>query len=195
MVQVNKGTGAGGSNTNHYGKLFETQTNNYERLIEDGYQDIQFCKNPKKQTDYYLIKRIDDKIITFVLQSGFKKYMKMKYDIHIFRYPDEAFIVEYDDGRLLVIIVEKKEQHVEGSIETKLWSSPSLKREYELVLGGRFRVEYCLCISKFLQDKLNSNILKYSYLQRILSECNIHVLFGCNSNYFQIFDEWFNNSL
>jgi len=27
-------------------------------------------------------------------------------------------------------IVEKKEQNVEGSVETKLWSSPSLKREY-----------------------------------------------------------------
>ena len=29
--------------------------------------------------------------------------------------------------------VEKKEQKVDGSVETKLWSGASLKREYELV--------------------------------------------------------------
>lgn len=152
-VNINRGFGAGGSNTNHYGKIFETQTNNYMRLMDNGYEKISMCKNPKKQTDFYLTKRIDDKNITFVLQTGLKKYMKMKYNIHTFRYPDEAFIVEYDDGRKNVKIIEKKEQQVEGSVETKLWSSPSLRREYELVLGEQFIVEYCLCISDFLQKK------------------------------------------
>ena len=154
MVDMkNKGTGAGGSSTNYYGKKFESQTNNYERLIENGYQIVSMYKNPKKLSDCYLTKRVDDKTIIFVLQSGLNKYMKLKYEMNTFRYPDEAFIIEYDDGRITVKIIEKKEQHVEGSVETKLWSAPSLKREYELVLGERFVVEYCLCVSEFLQKK------------------------------------------
>jgi hypothetical protein len=195
MVNVNKGFGAGGKNTNHYGKIFETKTNNYDRLINNGYQQISLCKNPKKQTDYYLTKKVDDKTITFVLQTGLKKYMNMKYNIPIFRYPDEAFIIEYDDGKIVIKIIEKKEQHVDGSVETKLWSSPSLKREYELVLGERFNVEYCLCISEYLQRKITSGELKYVTLNHILYENGIKVLFGCDENYFQMFDEWFNNSL
>jgi hypothetical protein len=52
MVDMkNKGTGAGGNSTNYYGKKFETQTNNYERLIENGYQIVSMYKNPKKQSD------------------------------------------------------------------------------------------------------------------------------------------------
>jgi hypothetical protein len=33
---VNKGTGAGGANTNYYGKKFEEKTNNQIRLLNDG---------------------------------------------------------------------------------------------------------------------------------------------------------------
>lgn len=50
-----------GKNTNHYGKIFETKTNNYDRLINDGYQQVSMCKNTKKQTDYYLTKKVDGK--------------------------------------------------------------------------------------------------------------------------------------
>ena len=35
---INKGTGAGGVNTNYNGKKFEEKTNNQQRLLEMGYQ-------------------------------------------------------------------------------------------------------------------------------------------------------------
>lgn len=35
---VNKGTGAGGANTNLNGKKFEDKTNNIPRLFENGYE-------------------------------------------------------------------------------------------------------------------------------------------------------------
>jgi hypothetical protein len=53
---VNKGTGAGGSNTNYYGKKFEEKTNNEKRLMEMGYVKNSFTKKPKKSYDYYLSK-------------------------------------------------------------------------------------------------------------------------------------------
>lgn len=191
---INKGTGAGGAKTNYYGKKFEEKTNNQSRLIENGYIINNFKKTPKKSYDY-LSKTYEDKTVIFVLQHGLKIYMKNKYNIDLFRCPDEAFIIEYKSGRKVIYILEKKEQHVDGSVETKLWSGPSLKREYELVLGEEFEVFYGLCVSKFLQNKLISKNQKYIILNTILNENNISVLFGDDENYFETFDIWINNSL
>lgn len=192
---INKGTGAGGANTNYYGKKFEEKTNNQQRLIEMGYIKNSFTKKPKKAYDYYLSKTFDDKSIVFVLQNGLKMYMKNKYNIDLFRCPDEAYIIEYTSGRKVIKILEKKEQNVNGSVETKLWSGPSLKREYELVLGEEFEVFYGFSVSGFLKNKLISNEKKYTILNTIFNENNIAVLFGDDENYFETFDTWFNNSL
>jgi hypothetical protein len=189
---TNKGTGAGGANTNYYGKKFEEKTNNQQRLLEIGYIKKSFTQKPKKAYDYYLSKTFDDKTIVFVLQNGLKTYMKIKYNIDMFRCPDEAYIIEYTSGRKVIKILEKKEQNVEGSVETKLWSGPSLKREYELVLGAEFEVFYGFCISEFLKQKLISNEKKYVTLNTIFNENNIAVLFGDDENYFETFDRWFN---
>ena len=191
---INRGTGAGGANTNLYGKKFEEKTNNENRLIEQGYIKTNLSKKPKK-TDYYLSKIFDDKTIYFVLQNGLKPFIKNKYNIDLFRCPDEAYIIEYKSGRKVIKILEKKEQNVEGSVETKLWSGPSLKREYELILGSDFEVFYGFCVSNFLQNKIKSGDKKYECLNIILNEHNISVLFGDDDNYFKTFDNWFNNSL
>ena len=186
-VITNKGTGAGGANTNYYGKRFEEKTNNKSRLLEDGY-------NYTSNNDY-LSKTFEDKTIVFVLQNELKRYMKHKYNIELFRCPDEAYIIQYNNGKKIIKILEKKEQRVNGSVETKLWSGPSLKREYELVLGTEFEVHYGFCVSEFLQNKLISNQKKYTILNTIFSENNITVLFGDDENYFETFDIWLNNSL
>ena len=188
----NKGTGAGGANTNYYGKKFEEKTNNQQRLLEIGYAKNSFTKKPKKAYDYYLSKTFEDKTIVFVLQNGLKMYMKHKYNIDLFRCPDEAYIIEYTSGKKVIKILEKKEQNVEGSVETKLWSGPSLKREYELVLGTEFEVFYGFCVSEFLKNKLISNEKKYTILNTIFNENNIAVLFGDDDNYFEKFDIWVN---
>lgn len=195
LVIINNGTGAGGANTNYYGKKFEEKTNNQQRLLEMGYTKNSFTKKPKKAYDYYLSKTFDDKTIVFVLQNGLKMYMKNKYSIDLFRCPDEAYIIEYTSGRKIIKILEKKEQNVEGSVETKLWSGPSLKREYELVLGAEFEVFYGFCVSEFLKNKLISNVKKYTILNTIFNETNIVVLFGDDENYFTTFDRWVNSSL
>lgn len=195
-VLFNKGTGAGGANTNYYGKKFEEKTNNQTRLLNDGYIKNSFTKKPKKAYDYYLSKTFEDKTIIFVLQNGLNIYMKNKYNIELFRWPDEAYIIEYNTCKKVVIkILEKKEQNVNGSVETKLWSGPSLKREYELLLGDDFIVHYGFCVSEFLKKKITSNEKKYATLNTIFNETNIAVLFGDDDNYFETFDNWFNNSL
>lgn len=195
ILSTNKGTGAGGTNTNLFGKLFENKTNNQERLLEMGYTRNSFTKKPKKVYDYYLSKPFEDKTVVFVLQTGLKMYMKQKYNIELFRCPDEAYIVEYTSGRKVIKILEKKEQKVEGSVETKLWAGASLKREYELVLGTDFEVYYGFCVSEFLKKKLVSNEKKYTVLNTILKESDIAVLYGDDDDYFEALDAWFNSSL
>jgi hypothetical protein len=185
-VVLNQGAGAGGANTILYGKIFEEKTNNQKRLITMGFIQINFMK----KYNYLKSSEIQTPII-FILQSGLKKYIKYKYNINLFRCPDEAYIIEnHLTGKKIVKILEKKEQNVEGSVETKLWSGPSLKREYELVLGNDFEVHYGFCVSSFLKKKLESTITKYVILNQILRENNIQVLFGDDDNYFEKLDEW-----
>lgn len=195
VVLINKGTGAGGANTNYYGKKFEDKTNNQQRLLDLGYVQHSLTNKPAKSNKLvkaydYLTKTFEDKTITFVLQTGLKMFMKHKFNIDLFRCPDEAYIIEFNDGRKVIKILEKKEQNVAGSVETKLWSGPSLKREYELVLGPAFEVVYGFCVSEFLQTKFLSNEKKYLILGTIFIEHNISVLFGDDANYFDTLDAW-----
>jgi hypothetical protein len=195
-VTVNRGTGAGGANTNLFGKKFEEKTNNESRLIADGFTKAwpETIKKPKKH-ECYLMKTLDDRTIYFVLQTGLKTFIKHKYDIELFRCPDEAYIIEYKSGRKVIKILEKKEQNVEGSVETKLWAGPALRREYELILGEGFEVTYGFCLSSFLKDKITSGDKKYTTLTTILGEANINVLFGDDEDYFEQFDAWLSSGL
>jgi hypothetical protein len=187
----NKGTGAGGANTNKTGKKFEEKTSNRERLLEMGF--IENVTQKYNQRFVYLHKIMEEYSIVFVEQWDLQKYIKHNYNLDLFRNPDEAYIIEYNDGRKVIKILEKKTQNVEGSAETKLWSGPSLKREYEIVLE-EFEVEYCFCVSEFLQKKILSNDKKYVILNTILQESNIQVLFGDDENYFDILDKWITNN-
>lgn len=190
---INKGTGAGGANTNVTGKKFEEKTNSKTRLKNDGYFQNNFTK--RKKVYNYLSKEFEDKKIVFAEQSEFRIYMKNKYNIDVFRHPDESYIIEYKTGEKIIKILEKKNQNRNGSVETKLWSALALKREYELVLGNEFVVHYGFCVNKFLKEKITSNKKKYTILNTILNENNIAVLFGDDENYFETLDNWINNSL
>jgi len=195
---INRGTNAGGSNTNYYGKTFEEKTNNQVKLLENGYSVHSFTnhsKHSKNPSDFYLTKTFEDRTITFVLQNGLKLYIEKKYNIKLWRFADEAYIIEFNSGKKIIKILEKKMQNVRGSVETKLWAGPSLKREYELALGENFEIHYGFCINSFLQKKITSCQKKYTTLNIILAENNISVLFGDDENYFEKLDEWINNSL
>ena len=109
--------------------------------------------------------------------------MKNKYNIELFRYPDEAYIIEYNTGCKILKILEKKEQNVEGSV----------KREYELVLENDFKIFYGFCVNDFLKKKLISTKQKYIILNIIFSENNINVLFGDDNDYFNTLDNWIDN--
>jgi hypothetical protein len=204
---------AGGANTNLYGKRFEIKTNNEPYLLEMGFikqsiqqkkktnkkqsvKDIQITQhkeNPQKQGKYKhcLVKKFDDnRTITFVSQSGLKAFAKAKFNVELYRLPDEAYIIEQAGQKTIIKILEKKAQNIDGSVETKLWSGPSLKREYEIIFGEDYIVEYGFCLSNFLKAKLTSNEKKYKILKQILGENKIAVLYGDDDDYFESLNQW-----
>jgi hypothetical protein len=162
---INRGTGAGGKRTNKNGKAFEKLVDSEAFLTANGFM--------KKK--YYFQK---DRILYFK-QGALKKYMKETQNISMFRHPDEAFI---DTQTKDMFIIEMKEQSVQGSVETKLWSAPALKREYELIMNGEYHINYIFCLNSYLYDKLNSNILKYNILLQIFNEHDIKCYHGKDVN-------------
>lgn len=186
---LNKGTGAGGANTNLNGKLFEAKTSNEPRLLLQGFIKTYMDKKEQKN-NFYLEKVFPDGKLVFVQQSGLKKYMKQLNNIDIFRCPDEAYIWFPLDDMPVLKILEKKEQQTAGSVDTKLLSGPAFKREYELALEGKFKIEYAYCLNEYFNKEFTSDSKKYKILGQILSENNIPTLFGDNEDYFGKLDAW-----
>ena len=58
---MNRGTGAGGANTNVSGKTFEEKTSNEEKLLVE----LGFSKVYLKKNQYYLVKKINTKYIVY----------------------------------------------------------------------------------------------------------------------------------
>jgi len=184
---VNKGTGAGGYKTNFNGKKFEEYTNNESRLLENGYIKTVYNKNT---FGYYLSKKTEDpsSSIVFVLQDGFKPYMKKTFDIDISFKPDEAYIITHS-GKTTIKILEKKNQNCEGSVDTKLVASYGLRCMYEYICGENFNIEYSLCLSEWFKEHQKD---KYIYTNMFLDKHNINVFYS-DENYFINLDSWINN--
>lgn len=192
----NKGTGAGGSNTTLNGKRFEERTDNTQYLLKNGYIKEIFTNKTRKKYHYY-IKMTSERTIVAISGCAFKHYMKKYHGINVIRYPDEAYIIEENDtGKIIIKILEKKEQNVEGSVETKLWSCFGILKEYEIIFGTGYKIFYGFCVSRFLEKKFTEKTRtnrRFEILNKICSEYKIPILFGDNKTYFAALDEWINN--
>jgi hypothetical protein len=93
---------------------------------------------------------------------------------------------------MILKIIEKKEQNVAGSVDIKLWSAPSLKREYEILVDGKMKIEYAFCLNSYLYKKFESNETKYKILKQILDENKIKIFHGGVENYFEELNVWIN---
>lgn len=189
MVKVlNNGTGAGGSKTNLNGKLFEKKTENESRLISNGFvrYNISGCRG---KFDYYLEKIDGNKKIVYLTQGGLKSYFSQFFKKELFRCPDEAYLI-YDGESYTLKILEKKNQNVAGSVDTKLLAGIGFIEEYQECLGSNFNIKYAFCISEFLQKDYTSESLKYSILRKINEKHDITVLFGDDDNYYNTLDYW-----
>ena len=188
-METNRGTGAGGANTNKNGKTFEQKTENESRLLSSGFSRKPIPGAGGKYA-YYLEKvESPTKSVVYLTQGGLKAYFKSVFNKEMFRSPDEAYLFR-DGAQYTLKILEKKNQNVEGSVDTKLLAGPGFIEEYEGCLGGGFTVKYAFCISAFLKKDYVSDSLKYKVLRTINERHGIKVLFGDDEGYYATLDAW-----
>ena len=185
----NRGTGAGGANTNINGKTFENKTDNQSRLLSTGFIRKTI---PGYNTKYgfYLVKEISPtQTITYLTQGGLKAYFTHFFNKEMCRSPDEAYLFKNGDTYTLKIL-EKKNQNIAGSVDTKLLAGRGFIDEYEFLLGEKFTVHYAFCISAFLKNGYIADCVKSKALRYINEKYGIKVLFGDDTNYYETLDAW-----
>jgi hypothetical protein len=189
---INRGTGAGGANTNVNGKSFEEKTSNEQRLLTRG-----FIKNMipgyKGKNAYYLVKEMSPtESITYLTQGGLKAYFEHFFKKEMCRNPDEAYL--FRNGTTYTLkVLEKKNQNTAGSVDTKLLAGPGFIEEYQILLGDAFTVHYAFCISAFLKKDYVSDTAKYKALRTINERHGIKVLYGDDADYYETLDAWINS--
>jgi hypothetical protein len=192
----NKGTGAGGKNTNINGGSFEEKTSIEPFLLKNNFQKINMIKQNKYS--YYFEHNDNDKKIIYVKQTGFKEYLKeilnidMKYNMS----PDEAFIIHNKD-EIHIKIIEKKSQNTEGSVFDKLKTGQFIKNEYEENLKFKsethkykFIINYTFCVNLFLQQKFQSSNPKFTTMLKIMKKDNINIFYADDEDYFDNLYKW-----
>jgi hypothetical protein len=190
---INKGTSAGGAKTNYNGLNFEDKTSIESKLSEYKYV-MKEIKIKKRKGIYYEYNNDTTNIIYFK-KNSFKLYFEKEFNIITYRQPDEAYLIKNNNDYTLKIL-EKKNQNVEGSVEDKLKTGAFNKREYELMINIheniKFKIIYCFCVSKFLQEKLESENIKYKNIKKIMDEDKIGCLYGDSDDYQDKLCEWIN---
>jgi hypothetical protein len=160
-------------------------TSNLNNLINDGFT---------RSCEGHLFKINENYTLTYFTQGELKRYFQKKYDVSIFRKPDEAYLLELNDGRKILKILEKKYQGVEGSVEDKLLTGNQIKREYTIKLQSlNIEVSYAYCVNQFLEKKLKSNKDKYIIWNKMFLQDDIAIFYGGNDNYFLRLNEWINS--
>ena len=164
---TNRGTGAGGSNTNKNGLEFERNIDlkkNYTILskknkineineIRFNGTDTHFIEVPKKKLQKYM-KSKNKMNTTITIAHGCKE-------------PDEAYI---DENKKLLFIIEKKFQQVGGSVCEKLQTAV-FKREHYRDLFPEYRIEYIYCLSDWFIKNCKAEI-------QFLNKNNFKIFFG-----------------
>ena len=187
IKHVNKGTGAGGKNTNITGKAFEKITDMQDWLIKRNFKVVnnEFCTSS-------FLEYIDKKIsIQHFTQYSFQQYILKKFNIHFDFLPDCAFIITDKKSNIINIrILEKKTQNGEGSVDTKLFGAPTLKKIYqEKYFGDKFNVNYAYIVNDYYKDKFNS-ATKFMYLKEEFDNADIRIFYSSDENYFDAIYKW-----
>ena len=164
---INKGTGAGGENTNKNGLQFEEVAD-----LKDRYESIQTSRNGigsevkfkghlrtfikvSKSALHKYMEKIGEKNMTLKLAAGCKL-------------PDEAYI---DLEEKNIFIIEKKFQQTSGSVDEKLQTGCFKQLHYK-ELFPNFKIHYMYCLSDWFQRDEYKSVLNY------LKDGGIHVFWG-----------------
>ena len=176
---VNRGTGAGGKNTNINGKDFEKKISLIPYLMDNDFEKKSLTKK-----NYYLELEVGNLKMRYFQQNSFRQYMKKMYSYKAIRIPDEVVILEKKNCKATLFVIEIKNQNVEGSVETKLWSPVLLRDEYRDELGDIFDIDYFMVVNNFYKNKFqDKENRRYQCLLKNYQKYDIKLFFGEEKNY------------
>lgn len=165
---INKGTGAGGANTNANGLPYEEMTD-----LRDRYSIINFNTNFKN------IKFNNSEKI-FVTPVRKSRFLNMMFDelyenvahAHGCKQPDEVFV---DRNNCLLFIIEKKFQNKNGSVCEKTQTPHFKKWQYKRMFPN-YHIVYIYCLSDWFKANCKAELEYLEYL-------SIPVFWGNDINY------------
>ena len=157
----NRGTGAGGANTNANGKKFEKDT-----ILSKFYKTITNIKTDNGRL-YDSINFIDDEFNNSFVHVEQKKFNNFMEDINGRNFkiiqasgcknPDDVF-VDYKNKR--IYIIEKKFQQGSGSVDEKIQTGVYKKIHYQK-LYPNFLIHYIYCLSKWFRHNSYNDVIDY----------------------------------
>lgn len=169
---INKGTGAGGSNTNLNGLSYEDKTDLsclYTECIQEKKEKARTIKfpsfdghliNANKSALHKYMTKIGEKNTDLQPAAGCKE-------------PDEAYI---DINKKALYIIEKKFQQTPGSVDEKLQTGPFKKHHYGKLFPN-YHVYYIYCLADWFKREEYLSVLEY------LEESDIPIFWGNDPNY------------
>jgi hypothetical protein len=169
---INRGTGAGGAETNVNGLLYEEKidlSSLYKECIREKNEKTRTIKfsgyerefiNANKSALHKYMTIIGEKNTNLQPAAGCKE-------------PDEAYI---DINKKIVYIIEKKFQQTPGSVDEKLQTAPFKKQHYGKQFPN-YKIYYIYCLSDWFKRDEYISVLQY------LSESNIPIFWGNDPEY------------
>lgn len=156
LIITNKGTGAGGANTNKNGLSYEEYTD-----LKSKYKSCNFIK---KDSIYIVEFEGYERPFIKANKSTLHKYMKKIGQINQdltpaagCKEPDEAYI---DNEKKSVFIIEKKFQQTSGSVDEKIQTGHFKKIHYE-ELFPNFKIYYIYCLSDWFKKEEYKSTINY----------------------------------
>lgn len=134
-----------------------------------------------------------EKCVYYASKKGFKEFICKRFDVELFREPDEAYIIHHRNDDIYIIkILEKKNQNTAGSVEEKLLTGQAVRELYEMCFEEHKNVviEFAFCVSNYLKNNLTSSKKKYIMFSRMFEKHNIPVFFGEDLDYHTKLDSW-----
>lgn len=168
----NKGTGAGGANTNKSGLFYEKTTS-----LIDMYTVLSksTSKSTKKTSTQYINFNNYTQTYVYASKNDFIKYMdpnKKKKYAHGCKSPDECYI---DETNKKIFIIEKKFQGGSGSVCEKI-QSVSFKQWHYSRIFPEYKIVYIYCLSDWFKSNCKVE-LEY------MKEHSIPVFWGDSPSY------------
>ena len=173
-LKMNRGTGAGGTNTNKNGLAYEVMTSLREHL-----NVIETVNTKRLSYEKYLI---NNREYIGLQKANLRRYLVSELNPQCERHlePDEAFVCK--DIKKLYIL-EKKFQQCAGSADEKIQTA-LFKHEFYQEQYPEYDIHYAYVLNDWFQQN------KYKPEMRFLQKYGIRVFWSSDDDYVEQVKEW-----